>query len=110
MNQNFKHILDDAMAQLADSKKKADEAYARAKRDLGTLSEFAESLPQKMIDQMSKVFVGELDFQDGEYFRPEEASVKIGGKEEYFVRYDSVRKLEPMKGKYRVIVVLQKLG
>jgi urate oxidase len=109
MNEHLKRIMDDGMVQLTDAKKKADEALAKAKRDMGTLVEFAETLPQRMLDKMSHVFVGQLDYRDGSFSRPEEAYVQIGGVQEHFIRYDSVRKLDPMKGKYRVIVVLQKM-
>lgn len=108
MNEHFKRVLDEGIAQIVDAKKKADDAVVKAKRDLAAVAEFAETLPTQMLDKMSELFVGEVDFADGQYFRPDECALHIGGKQEHFIRYDSVRKLKSMKGRYRVIVVLQK--
>ena len=109
MNDQLRRIMDDGIARLIETKKQADEAFARAKRDMGTLVEFAEQLPQKMLDKCSNIFVGELNFYAGGCFQERQASVNIGGAEERFIPYDGSKKLEPMKGKYRVIVVLQKM-
>lgn len=109
MNEHLKRLADEHMAQLNEAKKKADEAFARAKRDLGSLAEFAEQLPQRILDRCSEIFVGEIEYPEGCYFRPDECRVNVGGQEEYFIRGDRPRRLSPMKGKFRVILVLQKI-
>lgn len=109
MNEHFKRILDEGIAQITDAKKKADDAVVKAKRDMAAVAELAETLPQKMLEKMSELFVGEVDFPEGHFSRPDECWLQIGGKQEHFIRYDSVRKLKPMKGRYRVILVVQKV-
>lgn len=108
MNEHFKNIIDDGMAVLIEAKKKAEDAVAKAKRDMGVLAELSESLPHRILDKASSFFIGEMDFQ-GEAHRFDEAYISIAGKQEHFVRYDSPRKLPPMKGRYRVIVMLEKM-
>lgn len=109
MNEHFKNIIDDSMAVLIEAKKKAEDAVAKAKRDMGVLAELSESLPHKILDKASSFFIGELNYEHWDENRNGEAYVSIGGKQEHFTRYDSPRKLPPMKGRYRVIVMLEKM-
>lgn len=108
MNEHFKNIIDDGMAVLIDARKKAEDAVAKAKRDMGVLAELSESLPHRILDKASLFFIGEMNFH-GEEHRLDEAYISIAGKQEHFLTYNSPRKLPPMKGRYRVIVMLEKM-
>lgn len=109
MNQHFKSVIDDGIASVVEAKKKAEDAVAKAKRDLGVLAELSESLPHKILDKASSFFIGELNYEHWDSNRNGEAYISIGGLQEHFMRYDSPRKLSPMKGRYRVIVMLEKV-
>lgn len=103
MNEAFKRVFDEAIAKIDESDKKAREAAVQAKKDLRALSEFAESLPHRMLDTMSAFATAEIKFDERNWCNYE-ASLGIGG---HSTRLDGFRL--PLNGKYRAIVILQRM-
>ncbi len=102
MNEAFKRILDDAILRIDESDKKVRDAAVQAKKDLRAVAEFAESLPHRMLDTMSVLATGELNFEQWYHY---EAYLNVGGQQTPL--QGGLR--TPLKGKYRAIVILQKM-
>lgn len=105
MNEAFRRILDDAVAKIEAADKQARDAAVQAKKDLRAVAEFAESLPHRMLDTMSVLTTCEFDWNGPDQWCNYGPDLSIGGQQ---------RRLEggfrtPLKGKYRAIVILQKI-
>jgi len=107
MNEALKRILDDAVQRITDSEKKARDAAAQAKKDLQAVADFAESLPHRILDTMSVLATAEFAWDDGKqpWYSNHYAELQIGGQQ---VRLEGGLRT-PLKGKYRAIVILQRL-
>jgi hypothetical protein len=104
MNDHFKRILDDAAAQLDSSLKDAETAVARAKKEMAGLAEFAERLPHDFLDKCNHLLVGEREFDGSSLYGSTYLSVGCNQ-----IPLTPEIKL-PLKGKYRVIMLIQKIG
>jgi hypothetical protein len=104
MNEHFKRILDDATTRLDTSLKDAQGAVARAKKEMTALAEFSEHLPHAFLDKFNHLMVGEYQFNPGNW-TPDSAYLGVG-----FHRVMVNPAIQnPLVGKYRVIVLLQKM-
>jgi len=116
MNQHFQRIIDDATARLTDLTKEAQQTADKARKELGMLSEFAENIPHQMLDTCSHIFVGELKYDEENKYSwssSKDAKLTVCGVTVDFMPWDNhragPRKMEMKPGKYRAVVVLQKV-
>jgi hypothetical protein len=108
MNEAFKRILDDAVLRIEEADKKAREAAVQAKKDLRGIADFAETLPHRILDTMSVLATTEFNWSDQNPWHSYGGSggnLEIGGQQG---RLEGGLRM-PLKGKYRAIVILQKM-
>jgi hypothetical protein len=105
MNEAFKRILDDAITKLDEADKKAREAAVQAKKDLRQVAEFAESLPHRMLDSMAVLTTAEFDWSENNKWYQGYNRLEIGGQGKEL--QGGLR--TSLNGKYRAIVILQKM-
>jgi len=105
MNEHFKRILDEATARLDTSLKEAQNAVVRAKKEMTALAEFGETLPHTLLDKFNMIMTGEQQFDGGNWYQST-VSLRVGGYHEIPL---GIEIKQPLRGKYRAIVLLQKL-
>ncbi len=113
MNKSLKAIIDEGMKDLEglEASIKADVGSAmgvvgKCKADMAALANFAEDLPQKMLDKMSLVMTTDFDFGQG-HGRGSWSSLEIGGQRQGL--RGMLGSEEKIQGKYRAIVILSKV-
>lgn len=116
MNEHFARIISDAEARLTALKKEAEQAADEARKKLGMLSEFAENIPSQMLNTCAHIFVAELRYDEENKYSwngSNEAKLSVCGVTADFMPWDphrgGPRKMDMKQGKYRAIVVLQKV-
>ena len=106
MNEHFKRILDEATTRLDTSLKDAQNAVTRAKKEMSALAEFGEHLPHAFLEKFNHLMVGEFEARN-DYWNESRYghNIDFGGTT---AQVNPPIK-GPLKGKYRVIVLLQKM-
>lgn len=108
MNEAFKRILDDAVLRIEEADKKARDAAVQAKKDLRGIADFAESLPHRILDTMAVLATTEFNWDERNPWHSyghNGGELTIGGQQG---RLEGGLRT-PLKGKYRAIVILQKM-
>jgi di/tripeptidase len=118
MHESLKRIIEEGMAHLEDrnqsieaNAKAASMIVDEAKKNMAALAHFAEDLPTKMLERFSHLLTGELDLtQQGAYAMGSYSNARLDIRGSCATLYGVLGdKNQPDKGRYRAIVILQKV-
>jgi hypothetical protein len=113
MHESFKRIIAEGIRDLESKEEHirmtsegAAERVAQAKRDMAALSNFAEDLPQKVLERFSRVLTAEFTF--GERSEMGWGMLEFGGNRQTLQGLWGGPE-KPMSGRNRAVVILEKV-